>query len=278
MTARRQVKLVTFASSPFYEQQDLLNKSAPLGGITECIAWNEVKLRATEFHRTHRDIFECRRGHGYWLWKPYVIRRALDQASNGDFIVYWDVGRTSAPNKISRPLAPLLDWCERQNAGMLPGVYVPEHGPNTKWIKRECFVLMDCDKSVYWQHPQIQATYSIWQKSNRSEAFVEEWLQWCTRRDVLADEIAVPEIKNFPDFVDHRHDQAVVTLLSIRNGVKCYGEPDVRLPGSKDINNLVDRILGNEISIIFRNLGRSAGRILRAMSLTYRERSLKQSR
>jgi hypothetical protein len=277
MTARRQVKLVTFASAPFYAQQNLLNESAPAGGITECIAWNEVELRATDFYKAHRDIFDARRGFGYWLWKPYVIRQALDHAKNGDFIVYWDVGRPSLPNTISRPLAPLLDWCEQHNAGMLPGVYVPEHGPNTKWIKRECFVLMDCDAPMYWEHPQIQATYSIWQKSERSQAFVEEWLQWCTRRDALADEIARPDIENFPDFVDHRHDQAISTLLAIKQGVKCYGEPGVRLPGSKDINNLVDRILGNETSIIYRNLRRTIGRIPRAMLLTYRKRSLKLS-
>lgn len=258
MNARRQVKLLTFASTRFYPQQNILNRSAAAGGITDCLAWSETVLKSTEFYRAHRDILDASRGCGYWLWKPYLIGRELELLKTGDFLIYYDVGRPSLPHRISRPLFPLLDWCERQNAGVLPGVYVPEHGPNSKWTKRECFVLMDCDRSIYWQHPQIQATYSVWQKSEQSRALLDEWLQWCITPGVLTDAVSLPHVKNFPDFVDHRHDQSVITNLSIKHGIKCYGDPQVALPGSKDINNLVDRMTGNEASVFCRNLGRTA--------------------
>jgi hypothetical protein len=123
---------------------------------------------------------------------------------------------------------------------------------------------MDCDSPAYWQHPQIQATYSIWQKSPQSLAFVHEWLRWCSQPAVLTDEIALARIRNFPDFIDHRHDQSVLTNLAIKRGVKCYGRTDSVLPGSKDINNLVDRIQGKELSIIARTLGRTLERQVRS--------------
>jgi hypothetical protein len=256
MTARRRVRLVTFASEPFYSQQKQLNESAPNGGITDTAAWTYTQLKATAFYRMHREILDAVRGCGYWLWKPYLIRAEMERVNNGEFVVYYDVGRPASPHLITRALAPLLDWCERENGGMLPGVYVPEYGPNTRWIKRECFVLMDCDSAQYWEHPQVQATYSVWQKSDRTLVFLDEWLRWCTAPGVLTDETACPQINNFPDFVDHRHDQAVLTLLVIRGAFKAYGEPQVALPGSKDINNLVDRIQGRELALRWRALRR----------------------
>ena len=263
MTARRRIKLLTFATPRFYPQQDILNRSAPTGGITECIAWSQAMLRATEFYRAHRNILDAARGCGYWLWKPYLIRQELERLRPGDFLIYYDVGRPSRPHRLSRPLFPLLDWCERHNAGILPGVYIPEHGPNAKWTKRECFVLMDCDQPLYWHHPQVQATYSVWQKSEQSCALVDEWLKWCTTPGVITDEVALSHIDNFPDFVDHRHDQSVITNLLIKHGIKCYGDPRVALPGPKDINNLVDTMMGKEASVLLRNLGRTVEQAFR---------------
>jgi hypothetical protein len=256
MNGRPRTVLLTFANPPFYAQQKQLNASAIAAGIDECAAWTDSRLRETAFYRAHEDIFRAPRGFGYWLWKPFLIRCELERLSAGDIVIYYDVGRRHYPYRITRSLDPLLDWCVRSNGGMLPGVYVPGYGPNRKWIKRECFVMMGCDSPEFWEHPQVQATYSIWQKSARAEAFVDEWLGWCTNPAALTDDIADANIPNFPEFVEHRHDQAIATLLTIKHGIKCYGTPDTDIPGAKDINNLVDRILGNEASIKVRNLKR----------------------
>jgi hypothetical protein len=272
MTTRCPVKLLTFASGPFLHQQKALNKSAVAGGVTECVAWTPAELQATEFYRAHRDILDAPRGSGYWLWKPYIIRRELERAKLGDWLVYYDVGRAWLPHRISRPLAPVLDWCERYNGGLLPGVYIPEYGTNRQWTKRETFVLMGCDEPRYWEHPQIQATYSVWRKSQQAEALLNEWLKWCTTPGVLTDATALPHVQNFPDFIDHRHDQSVLTNLVIRHGIKCYGNPETAIPGSKDIDNLVDRIQGREMSIRYRNLSRAVELRLRTRYLRYRQR------
>lgn len=272
MTGRPRTALLTFANPPFYVQQKQLNDSALAAGVDECASWTDARLRETSFYREHEAIFRAPHGFGYWLWKPYLIGRELERLGSGDILVYYDVGRRHFPYRITRPLDPLLDWCVHSNGGMLPGVYVPGHGSNRKWIKRECFVLMGCDSPEYWDHPQIQATYSVWQKSPRSEAFVEEWLNWCTNPAVLTDDIANPEIPNFPEYVAHRHDQAVATLLAIKHGIKCYGTPDTDIPGAKDINNLVDRIQGNEASIVLRNIRRGLERRLRERILAFQSR------
>lgn len=259
----RQVALVTFATKPFYHLQASLIRSSAIAGVTKQAAWTEVGLAATEFYRQHSDIFAQPRGFGCWLWKPYLILRELESLENGDFLVYYDVGRPILPNRFVRPLQPLLAWCERQNGGMLPGVYIPEHGPNYLWTKRECFVLMNCDQPHFWHHPQIQATYSVWQKTPEARALATEWLDWCTTPGVLTDRRSLPEVQNLHGFIDHRHDQSVLTNLVIERGLKCFGRPDVTLPGSKDINNLVDRIANRELSLRVRAIRRATSRFAR---------------
>lgn len=268
MGQARQVKLLTFATASFCAQQASLNWTAARGGITSCVPWTEAAIRATEFYRNYRNILDAERGAGYWLWKPYLICRELSSINNGDFLVYHDVGRASMPHRISRSLSPLLDWCEKHNGGILPGVYVPEYGPSTRWTKRECFLIMDCDEPRYWEHPQIQATFSIWQKSDMSRAFAEEWLRWCITPGALTDDVLLTGVCNFPDFVDHRHDQSVVTNLSIKRGIKCFGDPNRSMRGSKDINNLVDKIAGKNANILCRTALRTLERRFRSTFLT----------
>jgi hypothetical protein len=253
MSKRRQVKLLTFASAGFYSQQKSLIRSAARSGMTASAQWTDADLTKTSFYSENRGILSAKRGSGYWLWKPYLIVRELEQLKSGDFLVYYDVGRPTIPHKFSQPVLPLLDWCEQKNGGMLPGTYISQYGRNAKWTKRECFVVMGCDEPRYWDHPQIQATYSVWQKNDCSLAFVHDWLRWCMEPAALTDDRLLSEVADFDDFVDHRHDQSVITNLAIKHGIKCVGEPNDVLAGSKDINNLVDRIRGKKLSIVIRN-------------------------
>lgn len=256
MLGARHVTLLSFATSRFHAQQASLNRSARNHGITDIAPWNDVELRKTAFYRANRQILDVARGAGYWLWKPFLICEELSRLENGDFLVYYDVGRRWMPHTISTSLAPLLRWCETENGGIIPGAYVPEFGPNMNWTKRECFVLMDCDSPLYWEHPQIQATFSVWQKLPGPVDFAAEWLDWCLTPGTLDEKVTMAEPPNFPGFQAHRHDQSIITNLALKRGIKCYGDPYYQLPRPKDINNLVDRIAGRNTRIAVRNFSR----------------------
>jgi hypothetical protein len=263
MSEAHPVTLLSYATPNFYSQQKALNKSAARHGITSFASWTDVNLRNTAFWRENSNVLGVvKRGAGYWLWKPYLICEELDRLENGEFLVYYDVGRQWMPHKISTSLTPLLRWCEEKNGGILPGTYVPEFGPNMNWTKRECFVVMGCDSALYWEHPQIQATFSVWQKSPETTAFASEWLHWCLKPGTIEDEVTRPDLPNFPTFKAHRNDQSIITNLALKRGIRCFGDPHRVLPRAKDINNLVDRIAGRETRIAVRNFTeRVMGRI-----------------
>jgi hypothetical protein len=230
-------------------------RSAARVGFDECRAWNRRMLEETCFYAEHRALLDAPKG-GYWLWKPFLIARELSRLRAGDFLVYTDCGYPWRPLVIRQPVDPVLDWCEHENAGLLPGVYATRHGANRRWTKRECFVAMNCDTAPYWEHPQVQATFSVWQKRPRAEEFVAEWLEWCLKPQALSDERTMPAIHEHPDFIAHRHDQSILTNLAIMRGVRCFGSPWEVHPDTKYIDNLTDRVIGRPGRIFARNLSR----------------------
>lgn len=255
---RPHVALVCYASEGFYAQQQVLARSAREIGIEHVELWTRERLRKTEFYERHKHILDARRGSGYWLWKPYIVLTELERAMPGSFVVYSDCGYPWRPQCLRRPLDSILKWCEEHSGGMLPGIYIPEHGPNRRWTKRECFVAMGCDSAYFWDHPQIQATFSFWQKREPVLQFVAEWLRWCLIPQALTDERVCPDILDFPDFRDHRHDQSILTNLALMRGVRCFGDPQATHRGTKLIDSLTDRIEGKWLSLVCRDYYRRA--------------------
>lgn len=234
----RRLIVVNFACETYRPAQRSQSASARAMGADRVIAWDLTRLRANPFYAANADILAEPRGCGWWLWKPFIIHEALAGADDGDVVVYWDVGPPRRPNRFDVSPWPLVDWCAAHANGMLPGSYVPQHGPNLRWTRRDCFIGMGCDSERYWNHPQIQSTFSVWIKSAASLAFVAEWLACCTRRELISDDPNRLGQSNFDTFVDHRHDQSILTNLVIRHGLRCYGDAECSKTGTKNINNL----------------------------------------
>ncbi len=198
------------------------------GGVNESDGWNLERIRGTRFYQDNLKTLQQPRGGGYWLWKPYIILQTLKSMSRGDYVIYHDVGKPehdkTRKNRFFMDISPVLEFT-RNNGGICPGPYIPVNGPNKAWIKRDCFLLMGCDSVEYWRHCQIQATYNVWQVSNQTIEFVEEWLEYCTDARILTDQPNELGVENWPAFIGHRHDKAVLTLLCLKKGVRSLGSP-----------------------------------------------------
>ena len=207
--------LVTFASGRRYvDRQRMFTASAAAGGEFHTIeSWTFDRVRATPFFAENRDILQRAKGQGYWLWKPYVIWRALEASEDGDLIVYNDC-LPEEGNLLERSILPMLAWLsegERRIAiSRKPAL-------NRTWTKRDCFHFMDCDGPAYWDQEQAIATYMAFIAGPATRRLVAEWLRFCRDPRILTDEPSTCGLENFPGFQDHRHDQSVLSNLLIRD-------------------------------------------------------------
>ena len=78
---------------------------------------------------------------------------------------------------------------------------------------------MNCDESRYHDGQMLDASFLMVSNTNAVRDFVREWQQFCTRPEILTDSPNTCGLPNLPDFVDHRHDQSVLSLLAIREGL-----------------------------------------------------------
>jgi hypothetical protein len=233
----RRVYLTSFAYGEEYEtMQVALGDSALRHGATHLVPWRRADLCKTAFYRENRAVLDLQRGSGYWLWKPFIILQLLLAIDEGDYVWYHDSGYT-----IKADVTPIIDWAERFNDGIMPGIYLPCYA-SREWTKRDCYVYMGCDDERFWNHCLIQPGWSFWRKSPRSIDIVAQWLHHALDPRILTDHPNTCGLPNLPGFIDHRHDQSVFTNIFIKNGLKSFGTPDDPLPRyPKDIEYLADR-------------------------------------
>lgn len=210
--------VLTNLSNRLYEESRFrLNRSAASFGIAETRSYDFEDIRKTSFYQENHSILDAPTGMGYWLWKPYIILETLNDLPDESIIVYCDSGI-----EIIAPLDPLFTICREQAPIVLFGNGALE---NSMWTKRDCFILMDCDTEYYWKGPQCDAAFLLFRKCAQTMQFVREWLDYCRDPRILTDQPNTCGKRDLPDFVEHRRDQAVLSLMAQK-----YRLPLFRMP------------------------------------------------
>lgn len=173
------------------------------------------------------QVFKYRRGFGYWAWKSFVIKAALDAVDLGDYIFYIDSG-----NDIIKNPSRLFELCTENDGFMLfenRSGNTPPDGDgsvnlNDRWTKMDCFNKMNCADIKYYKGQQADGAYQLYQKNLKTINFINEYNSYSTDPAIITDE---PNLtgSNFSSFVDHRHDQSILSLLAIKYNIKTYPQP-----------------------------------------------------
>ncbi|WP_291360352.1 MULTISPECIES: hypothetical protein [Acinetobacter] len=203
---------LSYASGSFIQARDELCQSALAVGFDEARARGPEHLDPA-FVEENQDILSQSRGAGYWLWKPQIILQELRKLKEGDLLVYSDAGRSSYYQFKSFP-KNCISLTKKH--GFVLGPTIGQHGPMSKWTKRDAFILLDMDKPEIYNLPPIQATYSFWTPCPKAFEFLEEWLEACQDPRILTDMENTQGLSNLDDFQDHRHDQTVISLLAYK--------------------------------------------------------------
>lgn len=217
--------IVSYADAAFRTSQQRLMASAVGHGVNHIRQWCRKDLERTTLYMMNKAVLDKTRGGGYWLWKPFIIKETLKELDEDDVLIYSDAGM-----EIVADIRPVVEICRKRAPIMLfAGHYddVGAPGPNLcgKWTKRDAFVFMDCDERQYHGAQLLDASFIVIAKARRSVAFVREWLLYCCQPQLLTDEPNVCQLPNLPEFIEHRHDQSLLSLLAVREGLEVFRHP-----------------------------------------------------
>lgn len=192
---------INYASNGFKNSQiEGLKAAESFGFISK--GYSELDLD-DEFKKRNKKILDIPRGGGYWLWKPYIILDMLNKIEDGDFLVYMDSGAKFIKS-------PLNFLRMINHKGILTTRMVHLQG---KWTKGDCFQLVNKNNSDDFRYEyQIQGTYLFFRKCKFSVDFVKNWLNLCETDTLITDEPNKLK-ENFPEFIEHRHDQSILSLM-----------------------------------------------------------------
>ena len=211
--------LLTFGNKGYKMPMKLLEKSAfAVGSIDKVIFWDDEKVKATPFYEENKKILDQKRGCGYWLWKPFSILTEVKKLKKGDFLIYSDSKMLALQN-----FDKLYELCE-QDGGILLFSNIPQ--TIGCWCKRDALILTGMDRPEILKSFDFAAMMSVWQNTPKAIAFLEEWLKFCCDERILTDMPNTLGQPNDPLFIDHRHDQAVFSLVALKQGIKPHRIPN----------------------------------------------------
>lgn len=238
---------ISFGNEKYYKSLDLLEKtSLEIGKVDKFIRYTKEWLKTTEFWNKNLFILNNERGAGYWLWKPFIILEAFNELENGDIVMYSDAGL-----KVIDDVSTLFNITKNNfNKGKLlfrvPGGHILK-----TWTKRDCFVLMGADEEKYWNGYITNGAISLWEKSDDNVEYLKSYLRYLRDPRIITDSINMCGSPNFIEFKDHRHDQSVLSILSIKNNFELYRDPtqwgndEKNLFTNSPYNQLFDHHRGN---------------------------------
>ena len=175
--------------------------------FTTITAYTSFYLKKDAFFwKYHGEFTKHKRGFGYWIWKPYLILKTMNNLKNGDILLYLDCGCELDLSEKKY----LLEYIEIVKKDKIMGC-------DTKcieqiWNKRDLIELMNMNKDEYLTTTQREAGALLILVCDETRNLIEEWYTIACDYHNIDDSPSI--LPNCPEFKEHRHDQSIFSLLT----------------------------------------------------------------
>lgn len=200
--------LINYADKIHYNAQKLNSSSGKVFGFDEVIEYNFSKLE-TSFVEKNKRIFSFSRGAGYWIWKPYIILKTLKELNDGDLVFYADSG-----SYFIEHISKLFYLFKKEDITIFGSPY-----QNKQFTKMDAFYYSQIPA---YESQHATASFIFVKRNNSVLSFFEEYLSLCEDIRIISDLPNECGLSNFPEFISHRHDQSVLSLLCFKYKIKMH--------------------------------------------------------
>lgn len=198
------IYLVSYGDGEVYIANMKVLAESALNNCIDVIYMYRREHLDEEFIQKNKKILEAKRGAGYWLWKPYLILKTLNTIPEGSIVVYLDAGI-----KIEKPLDGFINNLVNKDV-----IVAGSRFKNKNYVKRDLLRLMDMDNEVVRDAGHLNAAILAVKNTPYSRSFIKKWLEIGEISGIIDDTRSSEEYK---EFVDHRHDQSILSLLYLQN-------------------------------------------------------------
>lgn len=223
---------LSFADSRMHRSSTRISRQAKeLNLYDQIITTDENSLNAEFTNKFIEKLIPGSRGFGHWCWKPQIILQTLRNMEDGDILQYTDVGCHLNPQGKAR-LLEYFEMADKSESGILAFQAKPPEFPfihdgrplldlsDFKWIKGDLLDYFSVrNYSAITNSPSIGAGIVFIKKCPASIKIIQQWLDVFSTNFSLLDD-SPSKSENLPGFIEHRHDQAIFSLLCKLNNIK----------------------------------------------------------
>lgn len=175
--------------------------------FSKTILYTDVDLKQnTEFWSKHQVFIESNiRGYGYWLWKPWIIKKTMETMQNNDILVYADAGCEIDMTNTSLLNQLMSDMNTKYIIGSKTCY-------ENSWTKMDLIYELGMLNDPSLDTRQYQATTNMYRVCDVVRDFVNQWYETACNYHLIDDSPSVSQ--NLDVFIEHRHDQSIFSLLS----------------------------------------------------------------
>ena len=212
---------ISYANWKFRPAQRAHERTAlRIGNFDKYSAYSPRDIDA-DFRRKNRHLLKMpwgttRWGSGNYLWKPYIVRKALLTLKPEDFLVYSDAGML-----FLRPIDPAIKVMRQAKLAIIH-FYRPGLLEESEQTKRDAFILMNCDSPRYVDTLGKAAMCFFLRRTSFTEQFVEEWLHYSQDARIITDIPNRCGKPNYDGFRENKHDQTIFSLLTKKYDIPAY--------------------------------------------------------
>jgi hypothetical protein len=185
----------------------LINQSRNLNVFEKLILYTDKDLKNdNEFWDKHSTFINNNpRGYGYWLWKPYIIKKTMEMMDDDDILLYLDSGCEIDIRKKDQILK-YFDIVKTEHIIGTNTGCIEEH-----WTKKDLFLKLNMLDDKILSSEQHQGGILLINVNSKTRAFINEWYELGCDYHNIDDSPSIAQNSNV--FREHRHDQSIYSLL-----------------------------------------------------------------
>lgn len=211
--------LFNYAHNRFYESQILNTRTGyDIGGFDKVYPFRSYDIDVNYYNQNKR-ILTCLKGAGYWIWKYYFAEKLLtdNEIPENSYIFYADSG-----SKFVDSIDTLISVMNRDNLSIM--TFRQLH-LSYIWTKRDAFILTNTDEPKYTHTAQRCGGWFLLRKNNDSRNFINQCHKYALDYRIITDSPNEMGLNNYDGFLDHRHDESLISIISKKWNLYPYRNP-----------------------------------------------------
>ena len=207
------IHLITYGDKNFVKSKVRFFNEANDTGWFDTITLYGPEDIDNDFKENFKDILSMERGGGYWIWKPYFIKKRLDEIEDNDILIYLDCG-FEIKKKYYKEFDYYIDMIKKNNEGNISFQYPSIFNLECRWTSKKIFEYFKLDvNGKVGKSGQIVGGCQIIKKNEKSKKRYETVMKVLYDNPLLITDVYNEKKMNHKEFVDNRHDQSIFSII-----------------------------------------------------------------